>query len=78
MTGTQLAALCRSIEHQHIIELAMHSGIRFCGIPERVRIDLSDARLYGEVVLRSSRGVSQTVRFVDIAAVRCLPTFGEA
>ena len=56
MTRTQLTALCRSIERQHIVEVAIHSGARVCGIPERVRIDLTDDRVFGEVVIRSSGG----------------------
>ena len=78
MTRTQLTALCRSIERQHIVDVAIHSGARFCGIPERVRIDLTDDRVFGEVVIRSSGGLAEAVRFTDIAAVRCLPWSGEA
>ena len=78
MTQTQLTTLCRSIERRHIIEVAVHSGARFCGIPERVRIDLTDDRVLGEVVIRSVRGLPEAVRFGDIAAVRCLPCEGEA
>lgn len=77
MTHTQLTMVCRSIERRHIIEVAVHSGVRVCGIPERVRIDLTDDRVVGELVIRSARGRPQSVRFVDIAAVRCLPCVGE-
>lgn len=78
MTHTQLTMVCRSIERRHIIEVAVHSGLRFCGIPERVRIDLTDGRVVGELVMQSVRGQPRSVRFVDIAAVRCLPWEGEA
>lgn len=78
MTRRQLAALCRSIERQHIVEVASHTGSRFCGIPERVRIDLSAGRVFGEVIIRSSGGGAEAIGLADIAAVRCLPCSGEA
>lgn len=78
MTRTQLTIVCRSIERQHIIEVAVHSGLRFCGLPERVRIDLTGEFVIGEVVIRSVRGLPEAVRFGDIAAVRYLPCEGEA
>lgn len=73
MTRTQLKTLCRSIERKHIVEVASHTGTRFCGIPERVRIDLTGACVFGEVVIRSSGGLTQAVGFAEIAAVRCRP-----